>query len=193
MNDPQLMEQERKYMSYWQESAIDGPDPARLAAEMAARVAKFDRQIFWRNAVEYAAGVVVLAWSITEALEGSRRAFLVMAGVLFVLGYAWWKQRGVKELDPSADARSYQAALLKRFDDQLWLLSRVKYWYLLPLYPPMVWTAVVGWSRNPWGALAELALVTALFAVIAWLNEVRGVRKLKADRAHAEAMLQEAQ
>ena len=45
MNDPQLMEQERKYMSYWQESAIDGPDPARLAAEMAARVAKFDRRI----------------------------------------------------------------------------------------------------------------------------------------------------
>jgi hypothetical protein len=170
---------------------MNGLDPARLAAEMAAGVARFDRRVFWRNAVEYAAGAVVLTWSVAEALQGSRRALLVMAGVLFVLGYAWAKQRVTKALDPSADARSYQAALIKRLDDQLWLASRVRYWYLLPLYPPMVCTAVVGWSRNPWGALAELALVTALFAAVAWFNEVYGVRRLKAERARVEAMLRE--
>jgi hypothetical protein len=147
--------------------------------------------VFWQNAVEYAAGAVVLIWSVAEALNGSRRAFMVIGGVLFVLGYMWWKQRALTPLDPSADARSYQAALLKRFDSELRLRSQVRSWYLLPLYPPMVWTAVVGWSRNPWGALTELALVTALFVVIAWFNEVRGVRKLKADRAHVEAMLHE--
>ena len=172
---------------------MGGADAGRLAVEIAAKVERFDRQIFLRNAVEYAAGAVVLIWSSAQALQGSRRAFLMIAGVLFVLGYMWSKQRGLKPLDPSADARSYQTALLKRFDDQLRLLKQVRYWYLLPLYPPMVWTAVLGWSRNPWGALAELTLVTVLFAAVAWLNEVYGVRKLKADRARVEAMLQEGQ
>ena len=54
---------------------MSGPDPARIAAEVAARVAGFDRRIFWRNAVEYAAGAVVLTWSVVEAIDGSRRPF----------------------------------------------------------------------------------------------------------------------
>ena len=53
----------------------------------------------------------------------------------------------------------------------------------------MIWTAVAGWSRSPIGALVELAAVTALFVAVGWLNEVRGVRALKAERAHVEAML----
>jgi hypothetical protein len=191
MSDPPMLEHENAYVSAWQNSALNGPDPGRLAAEMATSVARFDRKIFWRNAIEYVAGAVVLTWSIYEARQGSPRAFVVIAGVVFVLGYLWWKHRTVRTLNPLADARSYQAALMKRLDDQVRLLSRVRYWCLLPLYPPMVWTAVVGWSRNPWGAVAELALVTALFVIVALVNEVYGVRKLKADRAHVEALLQD--
>jgi hypothetical protein len=63
------------------------------------------------------------------------------------------------------------------------LLSRVRYWYLLPLYVPAVWQIAQGWSWQPWAAAFALAVVTAAFAFIGWLNERCGVRFLQEARA----------
>jgi hypothetical protein len=108
-----------------------------------------------------------------------------------VMAYLWWQHRGLKALDPSAEARVYRKALIEHYDLQIRLLSRVKYWYLLPLYVPMVWQTVEMWRRRPAMALVSLAAATAVFVFIGWLNEIRAVRKLKAARAKVEAMSEE--
>jgi hypothetical protein len=192
MSDLREREQEDELRRYWQESTMGAHDPA-LIRELSAKVTGFDRKIFWRNFREYAAGLVLLVWAGFRALKGNRPAIAMMAGVGFVMAYLWWQHRKLKPLDPSAEVGVYQKALLERFDDQIRLLSRVKYWYLLPLYLPVVWITVEFWRRNPWSASISLAIITAAYVFIGWLNEKWAVRKLQEAKATVNAMLEEKQ
>ena len=82
-------------------------------------------------------------------------------------------------------------ALLERFDSQIRLLSRVKYWYLLPLYIPIIWMTIDWFPRHGWGAIFSLAIVTAIFYFIARLNEKLAVGQLKEARAKLRTMVEE--
>jgi len=175
----------------WQQTLVDAPDAERRVQELAAHVTRFDRNIGWRNGLEYAAGLVLVVWGGYRAMHGSRQALSVVAGALFVMGYLWWTHRSVTPLDPSADARTYRDALLARIDFQIRLLGSVRYWYLLPLYVPGVWQMVELWPEKRWRAVLALLVVTIFFAGVAWLNEVLGVRKLTATRAAIETMFEE--
>jgi hypothetical protein len=181
---------EEELMVYWQQTMGEAT-AGGAAHELAARVTRFDRTIFRRNSREYIAGLILLAWSGYNAFHGSRQALSLMAGVLFMMGYLWWSHRGMVALDPSADGRTYRNALLTRLDAQIRLLSRVRYWYLLPLYLPMVWQAVEHWPHSPWAAGLGLLVVTAFFVMVGWLNEVLAVKKLTQDRANVEQMFKE--
>jgi hypothetical protein len=180
--------EEEELMQFWQESAMDTTDPARLIRELSARVTHFDRKIFRRNFREYAAGLVVLIWAGYFALKGSRPSMAMAACAAFVMAYLWWQHRKMKPLDPSTSVDVYKKALLERFDDQIRLLSRVKYWYLLPLYVPIVWGAVELWPSSPWAAGIGLAAVTAAYAFVGWLNEKCAVKLLEEARAKVNAM-----
>jgi hypothetical protein len=188
MTESRLSQDEEGLMHAWQQTAIGGTDPARLASEIAAKVNRFDRMIRWRNLREYAGGTFLLISSGYGARHGSGPAVLTMIGASFVMGYLWWTHRRLRPLDSSTDARSYQTAMLKRYEDQIRLLSGIKYWYLLPLYIPLVWGTAERWSRNPRGALIGLLLMTALFAFVGWLNESYAVRRLREARARTEQM-----
>jgi hypothetical protein len=192
MNDLQDKEQEDELKRYWQESTISARNSA-LVRELSAKVTQFDRKIFWRNFREYAAGLVLVVWAGYGAFKGNRPSIGMVVGVVFVMAYLSWQHRKLRPLDPSADVGAYRKALVERFDDQIRLLSRVKYWYLLPLYLPVVWMTVERWPRGPWSAGIGLALVTALYAFIGWLNESWGVRKLQEARATVKAMSEEEQ
>jgi hypothetical protein len=193
MSDLRDKEQEEELMHYWQECATADPDSAQLIKELLAKVTRFDRTIFWRNFREYAAGLVVLIWAGYYALKGHKPSMAMVLGVAFVMTYLWWQHRKLKPLDPSANAIFYRKALVERFDDQIRLLSRVKYWYLLPLYLPIVWMSVERWPRYRWAAVVSLVIVTAAYGFIGWLNEKCAVRYLQKARANVKAMFEEEQ
>jgi hypothetical protein len=153
-------------------------------------VNQFDRKIFWRNFCEYAAGLVGLIWSVYMAVRGNRPYIGMALGVTFVMAYLWWQHRKCTQPDPSMNVLIYEKALVERFDSQIRLLSQVKYWYLLPLYLPMIWMTIERFPRHGWGAIFNLAIVTASFAFIGWLNEKLAVGRLKEARGKVLAMIE---
>jgi hypothetical protein len=193
MSDPLDKEQQEQLMRCWQGGTMDAMDSTLLIRELSAGVTRFDRKIFWRNFLEYAGGSLALLFGVYGALKGSKPAMALIVGVIFVMTYLWWQHRKLQPLDPSADVRAYRKAMIGRFDDQIRLLSRVKYWYLLPLYIPLLWMNILQWPHHPWVAGFSLAIVTALYAFIAWLNETWAVRLLEEAREKVQKMLEEEQ
>jgi hypothetical protein len=184
-------------MLLWRQGTSTEPNPeeiARLAARASMR--RFDQTIFWRNFREYAAGVIFLPfgiWMIVTDVVGIGRAFGLTAIICmaFTLGYLWWQHRGLAPLDPSANARAYQSAMLERLDKQIRLLGSVSYWYLMPLYLPSLWIIGMLWTLYKPLALVVLGLHTGAFIFIGWLNERWGVRQLQAKRARIETLYRE--
>lgn len=193
MSDLHDREPEDELKRLWQESIMNGQgghDPALLRG-LSSRVTQFDRKIFWRNFREYAAGLLVLIGASYMAIRGNRPAIAMVFGVSFVMTYLWWQHRKFRQPDPSTNVLVYEKALLERFNNQIRLLSRVKYWYLLPLYVPIVWMTIEQLSRHIWGAILSLAVVTAAYVFIGWLNEKLAVGHLKEASAKVQAMIEE--
>jgi len=188
--DRGLLLPDDSWMRVWQENSDAAPDPERLARTIMAQVWRFDQKLFWRNFREYAAGIVLMVVFAGQIALAHDRAGGVVGfiSVGFVMGYLWWKHRGLRPLDPAADIEAYRAALLGRFDDQIRLLRSVTYWYLLPLFIPPLWQMAHAWSRSPWVAGISLAVVAALYAFIGWLNVIVAVRWLRAARDKVESM-----
>jgi hypothetical protein len=178
----------------WRQGTSAEPDPAEVA-RLAGRASmkRFDRRIFWRNFAEYAAGVALLFFfGQGIVLDDGRTISLVgFVCVGFIMVYLWSQHRGLTPLDPSADARAYQGAMLARIDKQIRLLRSSRYWYLLPLYIIFVWWFLSIVKMVPVLAIVQLAVNTGFCAGAAWLNERRGVRKLRAERARIEGLYDE--
>jgi hypothetical protein len=158
------------------------------------RVNRFDRTIKLRNWRESIAGVVVtiwfawIAWRSPNGLTRAGNALVAASGLWYV--FCMWRYG--HEARPSAPDRSladYQRALLRKYDYQIRLLKNVKYWYLLPPYAGLLLAsagilmddAAKGHPASPqWVAMA---IYTAVFAAVWWLNEAYAVRKLSRARA----------
>jgi hypothetical protein len=190
-----LGDNEKEIIQMWKETTLPHPfDPHQLANEIAAKVTKFDRTVYWRNFREYAAGGFMIAWFLW--LSGDRSKWnLTIPGLLavsFVMLYLWRSHRKRRQaLDPAIDLNSYRAALLERYDRQIRLLSTVKYWYVLPLYAWMVSVGIMVPVNLPGGAPAYFTAITLFAAFIVWLNESYGVRKLRAARDNAAKLTEQ--
>src|SRR5262249_16035255 len=132
----------------WRQGASTEPDPgeiARLAGR--ASVSRFDRASHRRNLSEYAAGLALLflfGWGLIAGNDPALDPAIDVIGIVcvaFVMAYLWWNHRHLTPLEPAADARAYQAAMLTRIDNQIRLLRSVRYWYALPLSIPGLWMA----------------------------------------------------
>lgn len=193
-SDQGPIDQEKELIRMWQENALPGPiDAGQLARDIALKVEKFDRTILWRNLREYIAGAVLILWFLWQSFDPVRRP-VALAGIVavgFVMVYLWRSHRKTTPLDAAADVRSYHAALLDRYDHQIRLLRSVKYWYVLPLYLWVLLVIVNVPSRSPGGRISYFLLATLFFAVVIWLNEGYGVRKLRRARKAAEELLRE--
>src|SRR5579863_5318380 len=185
MNQPGDLEQ------LWKTQPVD---PAVKGEEMRKiilkKTEKFDRTIWRRNIRETVAGVIVaifftyIAWGQRNAIERAG-SFIIAAGALWIIYYI--RRHGTEPPDPNPDQtlEGYQRALARKYDHQIRLLRKVKFWYLAPLY--------VGLLTGSAGLLKELAergasiwlaavfplFYTLVFAAIWWLNEVYAVRKLE--------------
>jgi hypothetical protein len=181
---------EADWMGVWQKDTAADADSDRLARTIMAQTWKFDQKIFWRNAREYAAGIILLVVFSGQLVAGFDRigALIGIASVGFVMAYIGWKHRGLQPLDPASDVAAYKAALLARYDGQIQALRTVPYWYLLPLYAWPLWIATQIWRKSPAAAIVELLVILALYAGVGWLNAVFGVRGLRAARDKVESM-----
>jgi hypothetical protein len=68
------------------------------------------------------------------------------------------------------------------FDGQMRLLKTIRYWYLVPLYPPVVWTVAITWRRDPLVAVVGWSVMTAVYVMVAWPCERAAVRRLTLER-----------
>ena len=179
----------------WRDSLMPSPDPERLASQL-ARLAlrRFDSHILWRNFREYAAALAVVGFGVWRFLAGDDRLQVgaIVFGAAFVAGYLWFQHRRLPRLDPAATAHDYQAALLARIDRQIALLGGVRYWYLLPLYVPVLVQVVHAWQAHQRvAAVSMLVVVTAFYAALAHVNERLAVNHLKEERARVASLYED--
>jgi len=189
MNQPDDLEQ------LWKTQPVD---PAVKGEEMRKiilkKTEKFDRTIRRRNMRETIAAVIVaifftyIAWGQHNAIERAG-SFIIAAGALWIIYYM--RRHGTEPADPNPDEtlEGYQRALVRKYDHQIRLLRKVKFWYLAPLYVGLL-TGSAGLVKelaekgeSIWLAAVFPLFYTLVFAGIWWLNEVYGVRKLSRLRA----------
>jgi hypothetical protein len=167
-----------------------GEDMLTIAMERAER---FDRTIKARNWRECLAAALVTAFFAFVAWRSPNA--LARAGNLVVAASGLWIMfcmlRYGREAPSPADGRlaDFQQALLRKYDHQIRLLKNVKYWYLLPPYVGLLLgsagmvMANTAKGQPGWPQLIPMAIYTAVFGFIWWLNEAYGVGKLQRERA----------
>lgn len=173
--------------SVWQNQKLEG---IRMSAdELRRRAGKFQRRIFWRNAREYVAALVVVVffgfqfWRTPDAV--TRAGFvLISAGALYLVWHLG--RRGSSRSLPVemglASGLEFHRRELERQRD---LLQSVWRWYLGPLMPGWVVLAI-GMARTNPGHLRNFGLIftlyqiiAALFFVFVWHINRRAARKLQ--------------
>jgi hypothetical protein len=167
----------------WQASVeIAGAPPLE---EVRKGANKFYRFIWWRNAVEYVACVIVVAsfgyyvFTLPHVLQ-KIGSVLVIAAAL----YAPWQlhRRASAEPPEKAGAMPIYNFLRAQLVRQREALRGIFWWYILPFIPGMVLIVVgkmlslpAGPARPQW---IGLAVMVALLAGIWWLNQL-AARKLQ--------------
>jgi hypothetical protein len=177
-----------------------GEDMLTMAMERANR---FDRTIKARNLRECLGAVLLtaifafIAWNSPNALARAGNLVVAASGlwILFcMLGYG----REAPSPAPDRSVADFQQALLRKYDHQIRLLKNVKYWYLLPPYTGLMMASVgivraqTAVGQPGWPQLIAVAIYTALFGFVWWLNEGPGVRKLRRERARLLAEMKAA-
>jgi len=197
MNQPDELEQ------LWKTQPVD---PAVKGEEMRKivlkKMEKFDRTIRRRNIREMIAAAVValaftgVAWGQHNAIERAGSIVLV-AGALWIIYYLW--QHGTEPSDPNPDQTlaGYQNALVRKYDYQIRLLRKVKFWYLAPIYLGLL-IGSVGLLKEladkgtlTWSVFLFPLFYTLIFAGIWWLNEVYAVGKLRRMREQVASGLED--
>ncbi|HEU4650503.1 MAG TPA: hypothetical protein VFS49_03725 [Croceibacterium sp.] len=150
--------------------------------------AKFYRYVKWRNAVEYAACVVVVGsfgryvFTLPHPLQKIGSALIVLATF-----YVAWQLHHRASAEPPEKAGTMpilaftRAQLVRQRD----ALRSVFWWYLLPFVPGMA-LLLLGSGQDPalaaktpvWGRWFALAVVTGIFGGTWWLNQL-AARKLQ--------------
>lgn len=134
---------------------------------------------------------------------------VVAAAALWIVFYLFRFGKGPTTADFNQSLADFTQTLSAQYDHQIRLLKSVKYWYLLPLYAGLLIATAggianrAGWSslslrhalgsqlpalifgleslsRSDFGALA---LITAFFGLVWWLNESYSVGRLRQERA----------
>jgi hypothetical protein len=170
----------------------------RIMQQAEAKLEKFDRRLQGRQYREILGAVLVAAlfgvqYANATAVFAKVGCAVIIAGALWIVYYLLRHGLGPASPYPGASLEEYKAGVVSKYNHQIRLLSRVKYWYVLPLYVGIVLVTVGGIERNGWVARPfhwyYLAAVTVLCAVVVWLNEVWTVKRLRKERDELSATL----
>jgi hypothetical protein len=156
----------------------------------------FDRTIRFRDVRETTGGLMVAAIFVWLAihdltwLERAAHLWLSACGVWIVFYFRRYAKVSRKPA-PEQTLLTYQRELLERYDRQIRLLKSAKYWYILPFWAGLLFSAVALLERtgNLVSFLLMVAAMTLMNAALWWLNEVMGVRHLQSKRGELSALM----
>jgi hypothetical protein len=170
----------------WRSQPEHAADTAALLREVQRRMGPFERCIRRRDLREQAAGallVVIFAWLAFHAHSAWSLATDVWLGAygLWIIYYLRRHSRALREASPECSLAEYRALVLERYQQQIRILRRAKYWYVAPFWIGMM---MVSWAAyRGTGSLAVLVVdglaFSATAAVLCWVNEGPGVRKVQ--------------
>jgi hypothetical protein len=161
----------------WQATAQDATLPA--LADLRAGAARFHRIVRRRNAIEYAACVLVVGFFGYGALSGAIRdpiaqagAWLIVLGTVFVAWQLHSRASAIAPPEGMMPILAHQRAQLTRQRDAL---ASVGLWYLAPFVPGLGLMILAPGIRHGLGTLdagawIALAVNIAMFGGIWWLN-----------------------
>jgi hypothetical protein len=145
---------------------------------------KFYHYVWWRNAVEYAAAVIVVASFVYSAI--TIPSPLIKGGSVLVIGaalFAVWQLYRRASAEPPERAGTMpllaftRAQLLRQRD----ALRSIFWWYMLPFLPGMA-LIVIGAMLSRGGPQLRdaigMAVLVAVFAGVWWINQL-AARKLQ--------------
>lgn len=161
----------------------------------------FRRTIFWRDVREVGVAALLVPVFIASGLRVNWTLHLCAFGCFVVGAYFLidrWRQRK-KTPDLHDSLKDCAATALAEVSHQIWLLKNILWWYLLPIYVPMlVFFGCLGWDL-PGSVVAKLAVllgmlcpmcfVTVLYAWIYWLNQRAVTKDLEPRRQELEKLL----
>jgi hypothetical protein len=170
-------------------------DTAELLRRFEQSTRSFDRTVGYRDLRETVAGVLVtvifLWFAIYDRtpLERAAHVWLAACGV-WVAFYLWRYAKASRKPALEQTLLAYRQGLLERYERQILLLKSAKYWYVLPFWAGLLFSAVAGRVRtgNALGFWLMVAFVTMVNAVLWWLNDVVGVRHLQNERRKLVAL-----
>jgi len=173
----------------WNSDSGGRCDTAGLLRQLERTASGFDRTLRYRDLRESAAGAMVAAVFLWFAvhdrspLERAAHVWLAACGV-WIAYYLWRYARASRKPAPEQTLLAYQQALLSRYDRQIRLLRSAKYWYILPFWAGLLFSAAAGLERtsNTTAFWLVAVWVTLGNAVVWWLNGVAGVRYLRNER-----------
>ncbi len=166
---------------------IWGRQPARGPAispeviwQVAQASARFERTIFWRDAREWVATVLVAGFFACNAFaHGTLRWLSLLAAVIacFPMAYASFLRRRRPVAHAAGNVAAHLRAASASVRQQVGLLKSVLWWYLLPIAFCLLLLFVERrqWERGLIPNLIALAFVALIFVGI-WLLNQQAVR-----------------
>jgi hypothetical protein len=172
----------------WQAHQADIPDVSPV--ELGRRVERLEQSVRRRNDLEIGAAVVVIVvfsyfattagttWSVVMNIE-------VALSALFISLWLILRGRNIAPPDPGAPTTEFVAHQRRQLERQIKLLSRVRYYYVLPIAVGvlgLLGERIVLQSGNPTAlaiSVGSLVLAAAFLLFVVWLNEKRAVAKLQ--------------
>lgn len=172
-----------------------------LLQEVRRNQQRFETMIFWRDVREVGTGLLLIpVWiGMGWKLAMPWTWYLTLPGLFWIVGFMLvdrCRQRR-RPNEAGEPLRQHVEHSLAQVQHQVWLLSNVFWWYLLPLALPMFAFFVQGaWENRAdgWLTVLTLALVTgivgAVFAFIYLLNRSAVRSGLTPRLLELEALLQ---
>ena len=152
----------------------------------------FQKIIWWRNARESLAAVVVLLlntrdlWRADSQLARTGNALLI-AGMLFIIWFLHFRA-GSRAVPGHADAKDVLRFHQREIARQRDILRAVPLWYLLPFVPGMVAIAANKWvTSSVGGALIGVPVIVGVF-VLVWRLNVWAARGLDRELHKVDAL-----
>jgi len=167
----------------WQNQPSEGI--CMSVEEIRQRAGIFQNKVYWRNAREYVAGIVVVVffgfyfWRMPDALTRVGNG-LMIAGVLYLICHLH-HHGSSRNLPADLGLASGIEFHRRELDRQRELLRSVWSWYLAPVIPGLVGLMLARARINP-GRLLPIvlssALIALLFIFVWWLNH-QAARRLQ--------------
>jgi len=146
------------------------PEGIRMSVEdLRSKAGKFHKRIWWRNAREYGAVIVVvvfLGFQLTRPADSlTRSGFALMIGGVLYLAWGLHKRSSTKripeELGFASSVDFFRQQLVRERD----LMQTVGTWYLGPLLPGWVVVMIAIARTNP-GHLPHFGFVCIAFNIL---------------------------